>query len=241
MTFLQPEVARLGYSWKMCHISESIIIPRYCCETICGGCHEAFPSITTCSSLISHEHKHKNASLCHIDKNYCAVEGKFCDNGYYCCTGRNDDWSCNNHVNHRVCSLHCPECYKTIVTYRYDDVFVPQERDFFKKRLSAEKFISKNVVGTKRDCWVNPNDTHDIHFTRSITWWKILVELLFSSPFFVLIGLAIYSCMNEILERDFRISRQEEEPMLTNYANDNNVNDEEQSENEAPPRYSLLS
>lgn len=217
MTLLKPEVARLYFPAKSCHISQSIITTRYCCETICNGCYEGFPPITNCASLITDQYKYKNASMCPIDKTFCAEEGKYCDNGYYCCDkGRqyDDDWGCDLPVNHRVCTLHCPECYKTRITYRYDDVFVPREKDFLKNKISAELYLAQNPEGKKRDCWINPKDTHDIHFTKSLTWWKVLVGILLCIPFLSLVGLVMYNGYEEYEEYENAVIRPQEERRL---------------------------
>lgn len=209
---IYPELNRRHYPLKTCTITESTIIPRYCCQTICTGCFNAFPSTVKCKSLIETTHRYKNATMCLTDPRMCADEGSYCDNGYHCCSYDSTDNICYNSVNHHVCTLHCPQCIKTRITFSYDNHRVPFEKEFYQDRQSAEAHLAGNALGCQKRCWVNPHDSHDIYFTHGIPWWSITINAILFIPWVVLTIRILYVIVMNYY-KDY-IQNIEREPLL---------------------------
>lgn len=192
---LYPEVARKSFSHHLCTITDNTLSSKYCCRQLCNECSEAPPLAPLCSGLIAKTHLKKNATLCPVDKSFCADEGAFCHNGWTCCV--NYDGQCEVSVKRNLCQMHCPECYSVSLSYTYSvvvngkpEVFtVVRDTDFKEEKELAERFLQGHRVNTVLDCYVNPSNVHDVLFTKNYTWWKILVVCLAILP--ALINLAL--------------------------------------------------
>src|SRR5690349_13264799 len=86
LLLLVPDLLTRHWLHRECLVTESVIIPQYCCTSQCSSCREVFPYSPLCTTLVERTHLEKNLSRCLIgEKKFCADEGAFCDNGYHCC------------------------------------------------------------------------------------------------------------------------------------------------------------
>jgi hypothetical protein len=114
---------------------------------------------------------------------FCADEGSYCHDGHHCCE-YDVDMYCIHYVKRQSCTMHCPFCYTTVIGISYDKIatngstesfLIIGEKKFSGNLNAAEEYKGKFPVGCKRDCFVNPKDSHDVHYTQSYTWWKIVL------------------------------------------------------------------
>ncbi|TFK73397.1 hypothetical protein BDN72DRAFT_199963 [Pluteus cervinus] len=109
-----PEIIKHGWPLTRCHILQSKILPRYCCETQCRtDCSSAPSGAQQCSVLISSIDSGFNPATCATNSSACpSGVGGACDGGYYCCS--NCCQTCSNCTN--TCSTSCPSSSSTCST-----------------------------------------------------------------------------------------------------------------------------
>lgn len=260
-----PPLTRLHFVHKECIVVESTIVPKYCCKKICSYCDESNRQTPICASLIQRTHLERNITQCLLgEKKFCADEGAYCQKGYKCCEETPyyydpTDLSkfymiCTRWVNNLSCRLHCPTCWKSRIVYAYEKIckdgacrnmtFI-KEHECSTDKIQAEKEISFEPVNSRKDCWVNPDDSQDIHFSRDLQWWRIFLVCISAAP-----GLVVLLCaLLEILidaSVDWTFPRFSDLPQSNrrfgNRANRMGNDDEEQllrqNENDPPPSYS---
>ncbi|TFK73396.1 hypothetical protein BDN72DRAFT_761725 [Pluteus cervinus] len=111
-----PEIIRHGWPITRCHILQSEIIPRYCCEAQCKtDCSTAPSGAQQCSSLISSIDSGFSPTACAANSSACpSGVGGACDGGYYCCSDCCQTCSsCTNSCSGTpsICSTSCiPSC-----------------------------------------------------------------------------------------------------------------------------------
>jgi len=164
-------------------------------------CNESPRDRQLCSSIISRTHLEKNVSQCLLgERKFCADEGSLCHVGSHCCEessvwigpGPADFmWTCDREVKRRSCRLHCPTCWKSKITYVYQkdcsdgacrNITYIKEHDCSLDKLEAERDVISEPLQSRRDCWVDPNDSQNVHFSKYTMWWRILLTLMAAIP-----------------------------------------------------------
>lgn len=256
VVLLSPELTKLHFKKNVCTITSSSIATRYCCEKQCLSCNELFRYKPLCSSLINETNVYKNLTKCMLGENeFCANEGVKCDGGITCCSYKpidafepNGRVICDKEVHHHECQLHCPTCYTVHVSYSYMEqqchnkpcppfVIVHKIIDCEKNIRKAENIISSEQPGTRKTCYVNPDNTHDIIFNL-FPKWKFVVFFLVISPCTLIL-------LTEILEYLIKKSVDWSFPFIVDSNHiftydDVHVDEERQrlcSYYEAPPQY----
>jgi hypothetical protein len=190
-----PHMLKTDFQQTICTVESAILDKRYCCQIRCVDCRESYFFNPICETFIGETHTKKNLTLC-LDgqEKFCAEEGAYCDNGYYCCEydSESSPYTCKRYVKHRSCQLHCPTCYKAIITYKVLPIShdgIPSTykivTDVKKNVETGERLLHERPVGTNRTCWVDPKDSQKIEFSHGISVWSYILLAFFSIPIWI--------------------------------------------------------
>ena len=195
-----PDMLEMGFSKHECVVMESTMIQMYCCTSVCQACDESYPGASTCKFSIAKTHQEKNITRCvNGETDFCADEGSQCDNGPHCC-----QWGqvlpgypeygdvCYRQLQNWACRLHCPTCYKARIVYTYGNT-TTVTRLYEDDKDKIEKILNSLPVGTKKDCWINPEDSQDVSFHHGIRVVIVFMMMLAFLPAIVYpLALLIY-------------------------------------------------
>ena len=217
LILILPDLLMGHWLHRECIVTESAIVPEYCCDVKCSSCNEVFPNSPVCNTLIERTHHEKNLTRCLAgDKKACAKEGKFCDNGGYCCDwgysipgNPNSSWICYRYVNHRACRLYCPTCYTSRIAYTYEkwcsdgicrNMTVYKVNNHGRNKDSATKAIADEPLGCRKECWVNPNNSQEIRFKGGMRWWAVALVTIIWLPAAIVVLLFVVSWSVKLFE-----------------------------------------